>query len=118
MSTTEILVTRARYRGDDYPWDFTITRKSTGAVIDVSGWAITATFNTERDPEDLTNQQFQSVGTFITDGTDGGIRIPFVGNTLPVGDLYYDILALDDSSRRRTIEKGQVTIWQNVNKDP
>ena len=116
MSTTEILVTRTRYRGDDYPWDFTLTRKSTGAVIDISGWSFLCTFNTERDPEDETNQQFQSIGTLITDGTDGGLRIGFVGNTLPVGDLYYDVQATDDSGRIRTIEKGTVTIWQDVTK--
>lgn len=116
MSTTEILVTRTRYRGDDYPWNFTLTRKSDGSAIDISGWTFRCTFNTERDPEDITNQQFQSTGVFITDGLDGGLSIPFVGNTLPVGDLYYDIEATDDSSRVRTIEKGTVTIWQDISK--
>lgn len=116
MSSSETLVTRTRYRGDDYPWDFTITRKSTGAIIDISLWSFTATFNSERDPEDVTNQQFVSTGVFITDGTDGGLRVPFVGNTLPVGDLYYDVSAVDSDSRIRTIEKGQVTIFQDIGK--
>lgn len=115
MSTNEVLVTRSRYRGDDYPWGFTITRKSTGAAIDISSWSFICTFNTERDPEDATNQQFTSNG-LITDGINGQMEIPFVGNTLPVADLFYDIQATDDNSRIRTIEKGQCTIWQDISK--
>lgn len=104
-------------RGDNDAKTFTI-KDSTGAIIDISTWALSMAVNTDRDPADTTNEIFNVAGVFVTDGTDGQVSFTPPANSLDnivaPGRAYYDINRV--SPTKKTLLKGTVDFVMDVDK--
>tara|TARA_R110000772_G_scaffold30806_10_gene76521 strand:+ start:8820 stop:9185 length:366 start_codon:yes stop_codon:yes gene_type:complete len=103
-------------RGDDDPKTFTISDAS--GVVDISGWTLALAVNTDLNPDNITNEIFRVVGTFVTDGTDGKILFTPPATSLDAvtapGQAYYDINRTAPS--KKTIIKGKVVFAMDIDK--
>ena len=104
-------------RGDTDPKSF-IIQDEDGAIINISTWALKLTVNSERNPDDATNEQFSLVGVFVTDGADGQIAFtPGIGDTnISPSKYYYDIERTIGGLSVRTLIKGIARIIQDITK--
>lgn len=105
------------YRGDSYPIEVTVwENKSEGTPLNLSGSALFLTVNSEKNPDDITNQVF-SVSGVITDASNGKVEFhPTSGQTNQTpGEYWYDISLINDSTHR-TIVKNIFYISQDINK--
>lgn len=102
-------------RDDADPRVFTI-KDDAGAVIDISTWTFTLTVNSEKDPTDVTGQQFTIAGALVTDGTDGKVSFtPAPGDTdITPNKYFYDIQR--NTPSKKTLIKGQCIILQDITK--
>ncbi len=105
-----------RKRGDTRPIRRQIKSKATGNAIDVTGWSFVLTVNTDRYPEDDTNEVFQITGT-LQAPTDGIVYFsPSTEQAAEVGDFYFDIQATDDTGKVETIEHDIYQVRQDITK--
>ncbi len=109
-------------RGDMAP--LAVIVKQSGAQFNWAGYTeIEITINSEKEPTDATNQVGQLAGTpRATDGSDG--TVDFVppdqstSDNYTPGSYFYDMTALDGSSRKVTLFLGgKFKIRQDINKD-
>lgn len=104
-------------RGDDDPKTFTI-KDSAGVALDISLWTLSMAVNLDKDPADVTNEIFQVVGAFVTDGTDGQISFTPPAASLDAvtapGSAFYDIQRITPS--KKTLVKGKVLFIMDVDK--
>lgn len=104
-------------RGDDDPKTFTI-KDSLGVAIDISGWTLNMAVNTDKDPADATNEVFNVLGVFVTDGTDGKISFTPPPTSLDAvtapSKAFYDVNRLTPS--KKTLVKALVRFVMDVDK--
>lgn len=109
------------YRGDSYPLELTIKDKATGEPVDLTGYTFLFTVNSEQNPDDVTNQLFQTVGVIDVDqGLNTG-KVIFTPEVLDTEDAaiatyYYDIQLSYAVGRPRTIKKAKFKIIQDISK--
>lgn len=104
-----------RTRGDTARLVFTV-KDSKGVAVNISAWtAFTMTVDTAEYPVDNANNVSQMNGVLIGGGTEG--RVYFVvDGTIPVGDYFFDIQAIDANSEKITIAKGGWIVEQDITK--
>jgi hypothetical protein len=115
-------------RGDTAP--LTLIFKQSAVAIDLTGYtAIVLTTNTEQDPTDITNQQFQMDGALTATPTDGTINFKPQGidesakrtasEAYPVdAEMFYDVQAIDGTGARVSlIYEGKFDVLQDITKD-
>ena len=105
-----------RYRGDTYPWTFTI-KESDGAVINITGFGFRLTVDPDEDPADAANNLFELTG-IVTDGPNGIVQFGMDATEADqVPDSYfYDLEWVDTDSKIRTIAKSIFEFKQDVSK--
>ena len=105
-----------RKRADTSSIVFVVKDSTTNEVVDVSAWTLFyLTVDPVKEPTDALSNVFQSVGGFVTDGTDGKIRFYPPGTSDP-GYYYYDAQATDNDSKITTIAEGSYVISQDITK--
>ena len=104
----------SRRRGDTRRVTFRI-RDTVGAAVDLTMWeGFTMTVNSESDPVDETNQVAQQAGIKV-DAKNG--RVAFVcDGTIPVGEYFYDVQAVDANSEIVTLVSGSYNVVQDITK--
>lgn len=105
------------FRGDSYPIEVTIWEdRSTSTPLNLSGSTLYLTVNSEKNPDDTSNQLF-SVSGVITDASNGKVEFqPTSGNTNQTpGEYWYDISLVNENSNR-TIVKNIFYISQDISK--
>lgn len=94
-------------RGDSYPITLTIKDTDTGLAIDLTSYTFKMTVNSEQDPVDTTNQQFQVIGVVDPDQVTNKGKVSFTpsesDSDLSGGTYYYDVEMTDPSGNVRTI---------------
>ena len=115
-------------RGDTAP--LTLLFKRSGVAVDLTGFtAILLSANTDQDPVDATNQQFQMDGSLTGTPTDGQVDFRPQGideaakraasEAYPVdAEMFYDVQAIDAAGQRVTlIYEGKFDVLQDITKD-
>jgi len=106
------------YRGDSYPQELTITDKTSGDAVDITGYSFIMTVTSVRNPATISEQIFQVVGVLDGDPTTG--KVSFTPSTVQTdinpAKYYYDIQMTDDINHVRTIAKFRFTIKQDITK--
>ena len=111
---TRINITRKR--GDTKSIVFVVKDATTKVVVDISSWTnFYLTVDPARYPADALANVFQSVGTLLTDGTDGKIQF-FPPGTSAVGNYFYDAQATNNDLKLETIAEGTYKISQDITK--
>lgn len=96
-------------RGDSYTITLTIKDKSVtpSEAIDISGYSFKMTCNSEQDPTDETNQQFQVIGVVDPDQVTNKGKVSFTPTAndtdLAKATYFYDVEMTDGSGNIRTI---------------
>lgn len=105
-------------RGDSpvIPFRYTTTSQPNG--VDITGYVFTMTVNTEEDPTNTDNQQFQVTGV-ITTASEGRFTMqPTSTNTdLTVGGSYFFDISFLNGTQKETIAKGAIIVLQDIGKD-
>lgn len=103
-----------RKRGDTRRVTFRIT-DTVGSCIDLTNWVgFTMTVNSDPVPVDATDQIAQQTGIMV-DAKNG--RVAFVcDGTVPIGDYYYDVQAVDSNSEIITLVDGAYNVVQDITK--
>lgn len=105
-----------RPRGDTYADEFTLTSKSTGLPLNITGYSFKLTVNAKKDPGPLDAQEFQVNGV-IVDAAAG--RVEFAPNDTQAdrtGNFFYDVQMVDGLGRKRTLVKAKYTFTQDITK--
>ena len=114
MSSSRAAITI--FRGDSYPIRFTLTDKSTGAALNLTGSTLTITVDTLVDPPDATTKIFALTGALSATPADGKVSFtPTIANTSTVGQYWYDV-QLAHGGTVRTVIKNRFTITQDITK--
>lgn len=105
-----------RYRGDTYPWTFTI-KDENDAVIDITSFTFKLTVDPNLSPRDATDNLFVLTGA-VTDGPNGVVQFDLSAAQAdqPGGIYYYDLEWVDTSSKIRTIAKSTFEFREDVTK--
>ena len=103
-------------RGDSNAKGF-VRQDSDGVVIDVTGFSFKLTVNSEKDPTDVTNQQFTISGVLV-DAVNGQISFaPSTADTDIAPDTYfYDIEQIDAGGGKATLIIAKCIIVQDITK--
>lgn len=104
-------------RGDSFQSRFNIVEADGATAQDITGWSYILTVNTEKNPADTTNQQFQVTGV-IEDAPGGvvGFSPTAVNTDITPGKYWYDIQQTDGAGGIRTIVKDRFIIEQDITK--
>lgn len=114
-----------RYRGDTSAEEWQIKSRRTGAAVDITGYSFILSVNSDENPTNEDNLEFQITGV-ITDAATGKVEFvtslaqsAYTGVTFTDGisQFYYDIQLTDASGRKRTYDKGLWTVKQDITKD-
>lgn len=104
------------YRGDSFPFIYTLKDKTTGLPINITDWEFTLTVSKEKDPVDETTKKF-SVDAVIVDAANGKFSfLPTEVNNSEVGKFFFDIQYTNPSGHKRTIAKDKYTVSQDIGK--
>lgn len=101
-----------RYRGDTRALLRYV--KQGGVAVDITSWAFTLTIDTRENPDDDSTKVEAITGTIVS-GVGGSVSFAFP-DTLAAGVYYYDIQATDASAAVTTLEKGRLTLLQDITK--
>ena len=106
------------YRGDSYPMELTIKDKTTGDLIDITGYSFKLSVDTLEKPPDATTLLFEVPGILDVDPTTGKVSFtPTEANTDQVPATYfYDVQMIDASGNIRTIAKNKWKMKQDISK--
>jgi len=106
-----------RKRGDTYANELTLSRRSNGQLLDITGYTFKLTLNREKNPKDTTKQVYQIAGT-ILDATNGVVEFAPTAEQADQdpGVYWYDVEMIDASGRKRTILEGKYTFTQDITK--
>lgn len=105
-----------RKRGDTYSQKFIIKSKTTGLVIDITGYSFLLTVDPEKYPVSNANNLFQIIGT-ITDAAAGEMEYPFTTSEADnLGKYFFDAQLTDDAGKIRTFDAGKFKFIQDVTK--
>jgi hypothetical protein len=106
-----------RYRGDTRADIITVTRKSTGVAVDITGGSFKLTVDPEQNPTTSTSNLFALSGVII-DALVG--TVAFSPSTLQADQLpgayFYDIQYTDSAGLIETIAKGKYVFLQDISK--
>jgi len=105
------------YRGDGYPITLTLTDKTTGAAIDLTGCSLVMTVDTLESPPDSSTKLFDVNGVLDADPTTG--RVSFTPNPSDVaipGSYFYDIQLTNANGHVRTVVKSTFAVSQGITK--
>jgi hypothetical protein len=107
-----------RVRGDTVPESFTMKLyDAQDSLIDITTLTtMTLTVNSDSEPPDATNELLQLSGTVVS-APDSLIEFSGAWDTLPVGELYYDVQVSLSSGKLWTPFRGILTVSQDINKD-
>jgi hypothetical protein len=102
-------------RGDTVPIPFTI--KQSGVAVDITGYTFQLTVNSERNPADVSNEQFSIPGV-ITSAVDGEMefRPSSVNTDLSPKKYFYDVSMVDTGGYKTTVIKSDFVIEQDIDK--
>jgi len=103
-----------RQRGDTVPDQRTIT-DANGDPVDITGYAYLLTINSERDPDDATQQITQSTGVLVDPG-NGVVQFPWTTFNIEPSIYWFDIQQTDDQGKIKTIEKDVYFVEQDITK--
>lgn len=102
-------------RGDTYGVTITITDDS-NAAFDLTGYVVTLTVNSVKNPADDTTELFKITGTVATPTNGVAVFTPTSANTNQApGKYYYDIQLVGNGNVYTPI-KGVFRIVQDINK--
>lgn len=105
-----------RKRGDTYADDYTITNKTTGLPINITGYTFTLTVDPSAAPVDDTANLYSLTGTII-DGPTGRVEFaPTAMQADQLGKFFFDVQMTDGAGRKRTIDSGKYTYTQDITK--
>jgi hypothetical protein len=105
-----------RKRGDTYADEFTLTRKSSGLALNITGYSFVLTVDPSAAPADDTNNLYALTGT-ILDAAAGRVEFaPTAMQADQLGKFYYDVQMTDGAGRKRTIASGKYTYTQDITK--
>jgi hypothetical protein len=109
---TELDITRKR--GDNFPFQFTLT-DSSGTAIDITGFTFRMVVDPSPVPEDALSNIFDLAG-IITDAVGGVFEIrPTTGDMdITPGVYFYEVQMIDAGSNVRTIVAGQFAVEQDI----
>lgn len=111
--TTKINVKRKR--GDTDFEVFRVLTESDCSVVDISNWTdFFLTVDTLREPPDPFTS-VEVISGVIIDGPLGRVGFSPLGN-LAVGRYFYDVQALNDNGKKKTIAQGRWVIKQDITK--
>lgn len=82
---------------------------------DVTGWTFVITFNTEKEPADITNEIGKVTGNMDL-AASGKVVFPMTGVTLPVGTVYFDVRSRDDTGADKKRLIGEITVTRDIGK--
>lgn len=103
-------------RGDSDAKGF-VVQDSDGDAVDITGFSFKLTVNSDRDPDDQTNEQFSVMGVI---GDPAAGEVSFAPSTIDTdiepGLYYYDIEQTDGSGRIKTLIKSKCRIHQDITK--
>jgi hypothetical protein len=105
-----------RKRGDTYADEFTITYKSTGLPVNLTGYTFVLTVDSSKAPVDESTKQYSVVGEII-DAING--RVGFAPSSIQanrVGSFFFDAQWIDPLGRIRTFDAGKYVYTQDISK--
>jgi hypothetical protein len=103
-----------RYRGDTLRIGAVV--KQNKKIMNVTSYTFKLTVNTLEDPPDDTTQLFQSDGV-IVDAVNGKIYFPLTENQVnTIGNYFFDIQMIDPNGEKKTLDKGQFNLTQDITK--
>ena len=106
------------YRGDSYPLELTIKDKTSGLVIDLTGYSFLLTVDTLKEPPDDTTKVFDVIGVLDGDPTTGKVSFTptAIQTAIDPAGYFYDVQMTDASNNIRTIAKNKWKILQDISK--
>ena len=114
MSSHLTTIAIERKRGDNFPFQFTLT-DDTGTAIDITGFSFRMVVDPSPNPSDALANIFDLAGV-ITDAVNGVFEIrPTIGDMdITPGVYFYEVQMIDAGSNVRTIVAGQFTVEQDI----
>ena len=108
------MTTLTRLRGDTYPYQVVLRRKSDRTLVDLSGSIITWSVSADRE-SGTPSYLFQTVGTLV-DAENGQVNFIFDEDKADnIGTFFYDVQILS-AGEIRTIDRGTITFKQDITK--
>jgi hypothetical protein len=103
-------------RGDSDAKGF-IVQDDAGVAVNITGFSFKLTVNSEKNPTDMTNEQFSLSGV-ITDAVNGKVAFsPTTANTdITPTTYFYDIEQTDTGGAIKTLIKAKCKIIQDLTK--
>lgn len=103
-----------RKRGDNYPFQWTLT-DSSGTAVDITGYSFTMVADPASDPTDSSDNVLSLTGT-LSDPTNGVFLFSPTTEEMNItpGTYFYEVQMIDASANVRTIVEGQFTIEQDI----
>ena len=104
-------------RGDTVPWTFTIKNKTTGAVINITGFSYRLTVDPSETPSNSNKNLFVLTGT-ITDAPNGIVEFAMTATQADqTPDVYFfDLEQTDAGLAIRTVARGKYEFQQDISK--
>lgn len=106
-----------RFRGDTDPIAVTITRRSTGAAVDLTGASAKLTIHALEEP-DAEPETLQLAGVIQSPATDGLVHFTPTAQEADItpGVYFYDVEITFADSSIKTVGKASFTVRQDVTK--
>lgn len=105
------------YRGDSYPITLTLTDKTSGASINLTGCTLLMTVDSLAEPPDDTTKLFEVSGVLDADPTTGKATFtPTSTHTATPGSYFYDVQLTDADGNIRTVVKSTFVVSQDITK--
>ena len=114
MSSHLTSIDITRKRGDNFPFQFTLT-DDTGTAIDITGFTFRMVVDPSPSPSDALANIFDLAGV-ITDALNGVFEIrPTIGDMdITPGVYFYEVQMIDAGSNVRTIVAGGFNVEQDI----
>lgn len=105
-----------RFRGDGHLLTF-VVKNNKNKPIPLQGWTdLTLTVDPSASPVDNTTKISTMIGQLTTNGLDGRISI-LVDQTVPPGNYFYDMQAVDADGKPVTLAYGKYIVIQDITKE-
>lgn len=109
-------MTITKYRGDTAPDKYIVTDTQAKTAVNIVGCILKLTVDTRCNPTDTSTQLFSVTGV-ITNPTAGEVEFSLNSTQANhVGYFYYDISLQDSNGFKRTLDKGNFEMIQDIDK--
>lgn len=103
-----------RYRGDTYPI-YVKVKNENSIPVDITDWTLVMSLCDTSSP--TVSDYVWQVTASVSEPESGIAFFDFTDEQMNLlGTYYYDIQILDQASKKRTIKKGSLVFFQDINK--